>query len=430
MLTSLSGSTYQGVLTQYYDTDGRISGNVAVSSWTDQSIAAPSNVNWNTMDNEILYSMAQQSWPGSGINNLYLIFPAPGSGYSANFVLGCASHYYSGTIGAPQAYVGWPGDPTFSGCDTYDPLQQGRDWAAASVAASHEYAEAVTDTITKKYAGNFTGWNTGDATEDEIADKCIGGYPHGGVVNGINLTYLWSNDQGGCSLSHPIVTNPPPALPSVQTTTPTAIQEEQATLNGTVNPNGSETTYRFEYGKTTSYGKSIPMPNAGAGAGTSAVPVYLTPTLQPRTRYHFRLVASNAGGTSYGSDQAFTTGMRWYLRNSNSAGNQDAAFWFGLPNEKRVSGDWNGDGTTTIGTYDPVSGNWKLRNSNTTGKSEISFQFGGGPWTTPVSGDWDGNGTTTIGLYDPTTGKWRLKNSTAPATPTSKSNTAAPSSRL
>jgi hypothetical protein len=201
-----------------------------------------------------------------------------------------------------------------------------------------------------------------------------------------------------------------PSPPTVQTNPATAIQEEQATLNGTVNPNGSETTYRFEYGKTTSYGKSIPIPNAGAGAGTSAVPVYLTPTLQPRTRYHYRLVASSSGGTAFGSDQAFTTGVRWYLRNSNSAGNQDAAFWFGLPGEKKVVGDWNKDGTTTAGSYDPATGIWKLRNSNTTGGADVAFQFGGGPWTTPVTGDWNGDGTTTIGLYNPTTGTWRLKN--------------------
>jgi hypothetical protein len=204
---------------------------------------------------------------------------------------------------------------------------------------------------------------------------------------------------------------PPPPPPTVQTNPATNIQEEQATLNGTVNPKGSETTYRFEYGKTTSYGKSIPIPNAGAGAGTSAVPVFLTPTLQPRTRYHFRLMASSPGGTSFGSDQAFTTGVRWYLRNSNSGGISEGSPWFGLPGEKKVTGDWDGNGTTTLGSYDPATGKWKLRNSNTTGPSEISFGYGGNPWTVPVTGDWDGNGTTTIGVYNPTTGTWRLKNS-------------------
>ena len=206
--------------------------------------------------------------------------------------------------------------------------------------------------------------------------------------------------------------SPPPAAkaPIVQTNPATSIQEGQATLNGTVNPNGSETTYRFEYGKTTSYGKSIPVPNAGAGAGTSAVPAYLTPTLEPRTRYHYRLVASNVGGTSYGSDQAFTTGVRWYLRNSNSSGPQDAAFWFGLPGEKKVTGDWDGNGTVTPGSFDPVTGMWKLRNSNTTGTADVTFQYGGGIWSTPISGDWDGNGTTTIGVYDPSSGVWHLRN--------------------
>jgi hypothetical protein len=202
---------------------------------------------------------------------------------------------------------------------------------------------------------------------------------------------------------------PPPLPPAVQTTAATGVQSEKATLNGTVNPNGTETSYRFEYGKSTAYGKSIPVPNAGAGAGSKAVAVFLSPTLQPRTRYHYRLVATNAGGSTYGADQAFTTGLRWYLRNSNTTGSADGSLWFGTPGEKKVSGDWDGNGTTTVGTYDPATGTWKLRNSNTTGGTDVEFQYGGSQYT-PITGDWDGNGTTTIGLFEPTAGKWLLRN--------------------
>jgi hypothetical protein len=211
----------------------------------------------------------------------------------------------------------------------------------------------------------------------------------------------------------------PPAIPpTVQTTAATNIQEEQATLNGTVNPNGSETTYYFEYGKTTAYGKRLPVgPSAGAGAGTQAVPMYLPVALQPRTQYHYRIVAGNAAGTSYGSDQSFTTGLRWSIRNSNSAGNPDAAFWFGLPGEKRVSGDWDGNGTTTPGTYNPTTGVWKLRNYNTTGKAEVEFQYGGGVWSEPITGDWNGDGKTTIGVFDPSAGNWNLRNSNSAGPP-------------
>ncbi len=210
---------------------------------------------------------------------------------------------------------------------------------------------------------------------------------------------------------------PPPAPPTVQVQAPTGLTETQATMNGTVNPNGSETTYRFEYGKTTGYGNSAPIPDAGAGAGVNAVPISIPVNLLPRTRYHYRVVASNAGGTSYSGDQAFTTGVKWSVRNSNSAGNPDASFWFGIPGEKRVVGDWDGNGTQTPGVFNPSTGVWKLRNNNTTGPAHATFQYGGGVWKNPVVGDWDNNGTDTIGVYDPATGNWNLRDSNSAGPP-------------
>lgn len=198
--STLSGSNYQGIFTQYYDTGGFISPNVGFDSWTDQSIAAPNNVNWLHIEEEIQYAIGQRGWPGGGINNVYMVLPAPGSKYQAGFILGCASHYYSSLVGSPMAYVGWPGDPDFKACTSYDPGKQDRAWAAASVTSSHEYAEAVTDPVTKKYAGTFTGWITEEG-EDEIADKCA--YMGGGVANGFYVSYLWDNSQNQCTLSHP-----------------------------------------------------------------------------------------------------------------------------------------------------------------------------------------------------------------------------------
>ena len=66
-----------------------------------------------------------------------------------------------------------------------------------------------------------------------------------------------------------------------------------ATLNGTVNPSGSETTYHFEYGLTTSYGSTTTI--TSAGSGFTAVPVSAALTgLIPGMLYHFRLTATNS----------------------------------------------------------------------------------------------------------------------------------------
>jgi hypothetical protein len=37
-----------------------------------------------------------------------------------------------------------------------------------------------------------------------------------------------------------------------------------------------------------------------------------------------------------------------------------------------VTGDWNADGTTTVGVYDPVSARWELRNTNTPGSPDMT----------------------------------------------------------
>src|SRR5262249_26969211 len=71
---------------------------------------------------------------------------------------------------------------------------------------------------------------------------------------------------------------------------------------------------------------------------------------------------------------------------------------------------------STIGTFDPTSGNWFLRNSNSAGPFDFGFVFGLPGWR-PAVGDWDGNGTQTIGVVDPTTATWFLRNENSPGLP-------------
>ena len=82
-----------------------------------------------------------------------------------------------------------------------------------------------------------------------------------------------------------------------------------ATLNGTVNPFGLQTTYYVEYGPTTAYGSRLPVASENtAGNGREPLPVTKVVTgLAAETTYHFRLVATNSLGTSFGEDRTFTT---------------------------------------------------------------------------------------------------------------------------
>jgi hypothetical protein len=81
-----------------------------------------------------------------------------------------------------------------------------------------------------------------------------------------------------------------------------------ATLTGSVNNSGASTptTYVFEYGRSPAYGSQTAVRPLGPGGATVPVAAILT-DLRAGTRYHYRLVATNAGGSVTGSDRAFTT---------------------------------------------------------------------------------------------------------------------------
>jgi hypothetical protein len=89
----------------------------------------------------------------------------------------------------------------------------------------------------------------------------------------------------------------------------TSVTASTAKLNGYVSPAGLETTYHFEYGPTTSYGMSVPVPEAsvGFGAGWRGVSQSIIGLHTLHGTYHYRLVATNSSGTLYGEDKTFTT---------------------------------------------------------------------------------------------------------------------------
>src|SRR6476660_966867 len=59
------------------------------------------------------------------------------------------------------------------------------------------------------------------------------------------------------------------APPNATTEAAIGVSYEEATLKGTVNPEGSATGYYFEYGPTESYGTKIPLSPVSVGSGNS-----------------------------------------------------------------------------------------------------------------------------------------------------------------
>jgi hypothetical protein len=96
----------------------------------------------------------------------------------------------------------------------------------------------------------------------------------------------------------------PPA--NVSTGAPSSVRKEQATVTGTVTPNGADTTWVVQYGLTTAYG--LQTFSQSVGAGTTPVPVSATISgLAPASLFHYRIVAYHGGVASAGADQTFFT---------------------------------------------------------------------------------------------------------------------------
>jgi hypothetical protein len=99
---------------------------------------------------------------------------------------------------------------------------------------------------------------------------------------------------------------PPPA--AVVTGPPVNVLKTVATVTGSVNPEGAETSWAVQYGLTTNYGVET-VPAQPLAKVVTSLPVSATLTgLAPATLFHYRIVAFHNGNvTSTGADATFFT---------------------------------------------------------------------------------------------------------------------------
>ena len=99
------------------------------------------------------------------------------------------------------------------------------------------------------------------------------------------------------------------------------------------------------------------------------------------------------------------------LRRKNAPGPADMMFTFGAAGATPLVGDWDGNGSQTIGIYVPAGGAWFLKNTIAGGDADITFSYGAaGAGLLPVVGNWDGISGDTIGVFSPATGAFFLRN--------------------
>lgn len=138
-----------------------------------------------------------------------------------------------------------------------------------------------------------------------------------GYITGLKATTLYyfrlsaQNAYGtvnGTTKSFSTNSNPPPQgnAPTANTNAATSVERTTATLNASVNPRGSQTTYWFEYGDSTNFGNITSFESAGNGSTSGGVSAAIS-SLSPATKYYFRINAQNQYGTVNGATREFTT---------------------------------------------------------------------------------------------------------------------------
>ncbi len=167
---------------------------------------------------------------------------------------------------------------------------------------AHYYFEYGTESTYGSTSPTPPGTDAGSASETVAAKATLTGLASNTTyhyrlvaVNAIGTSY--GEDETLTTLG-------PPTIVSESTE---GVTHTGATLNAQIDPNGYETSYRFEYGPSSAYGTSVPIPDGKLAAGSVAQSVSAAVTgLELGATYHYRVVASNEAGLSDGLDQTFT----------------------------------------------------------------------------------------------------------------------------
>jgi M6 family metalloprotease-like protein len=150
--------------------------------------------------------------------------------------------------------------------------------------------------------------------------------------------------------------------PTANTLAASSISETGATLNAQVNANGYSTSISFEYGATSSYGKTATASPATATGTALTSTSAIVSGLTANTTYHYRVKATNANGTAYGSDKTFIT--------SNTAPTS-----LKLPITENFTSTSIPEGWTTQNTGTSITQCWSISNTNKAGGSANEAKF-------------------------------------------------------
>ncbi len=92
---------------------------------------------------------------------------------------------------------------------------------------------------------------------------------------------------------------------------------------------------------------------------------------------------------------------RWEIR---SLIGQQVSFYFGVPGDYPVIGDWDCDGDETPGVYRQADASVHLSNATGTAIADVTYSYGL-PGDIPLAGDFNGDGCDTVSVYRASSGQ-------------------------
>lgn len=186
---------------------------------------------------------------------------------------------------------------------------------------------------------------------------------------------------GGVAISEAVEFTTGPAAPGILGIVASPIRDTRATFNGYLDPQNDTTEYWFEYGLSDCSAEPTPcvaLPHLSASGGGIRLAAESVGALQPKTIYHYRLVASNAIGKTASPDAAFETFESQRILPDGRAyelvtpGEPGALAFNGLG-----FGENEGHGCFDV---------WPATEN---GESVVSLGAGGAPPGLPANGNWD-----------------------------------------
>lgn len=179
--------------------------------------------------------------------------------------------------------------------------------SATSILTINNIGNSTLNVTGISYPAGFSGdWSSGPVAAGGSQDVTVTFAPTADTSYGGNIVVSSDATGGSGSIAVSGTGVTVTIAPTVTTSAASDIGPASATLNCTVNPQGTITTVYFQYGTTTSYGSVTPAVEAGAGDTAVTISEEIG-SLAPMTPYHYRAVALSGTNTVYGGDETFST---------------------------------------------------------------------------------------------------------------------------